>query len=48
MDRASWAVLVTDAGLFALFAGIVCWVYRARNRDRGEAPKYRMLEDRDP
>ena len=45
MDRASIAYLVVDIGLFVLFAMIVARVYSRRNRDRGEAPKHRMLED---
>ncbi len=44
MDRASWAYLAVDAGLFALFAMIVARVYRRGDRKRAERAKYRMLE----
>lgn len=45
MDRASWAYLAVDAGLFALFALIVARVYRRGNRERVEEAKHRMLEE---
>lgn len=32
-------------GLFVIFAIIVIRTYRHRNKDRGEAPKYSMMDD---
>ncbi len=45
MDRASWAYLAVDAGLFALFAMIVARVYRRGGREQAERAKHRMLEE---
>jgi len=45
MDWASIFYLGTTFGLFLIFAVIVVRTYRRKNRDKGEAPKYRMLDD---
>lgn len=34
--------------LFAIFAWIVARTYSSRNRERGELPKYRMLDEDEP
>ena len=45
MDAAGLCYLGVTALLFAAFAAIVVRTYRSRERERGEAPKYRMLDE---
>ncbi len=45
MDWASVYYLGVTFLLFGLFAVIVVRTYRGRERQRGEAPKYRMMEE---
>jgi cell shape-determining protein MreD len=45
MDLASTYYLGVTLLLFALFVFIVARTYRKREKERGEAPKYRMLDD---
>ncbi len=45
MDLASLLYLLVTFGLFVVFALIVFRTYRRKNRTKGEAPKYRMLDD---
>lgn len=45
MDLASVLYLGVTFGLFAIFVAIVVRTYSVKRRDRGEAPKYRMLDD---
>jgi hypothetical protein len=45
MDLASVYYLGSTVLLFAVFALIVARTYRKKERQRGEAPKYRMLDD---
>lgn len=45
MDWGSILYLGVTFGLFVIFALIVVQTYRRKNRDKGEAPKYTMLDD---
>ena len=45
MDLASAIYLGVTLGLFVIFALIVVRTYSKKRKDRGEAPKYRMLDD---
>ncbi len=45
MDWASILYLGTTFGLFVIFALIVFKTYRRKNKVKGEAPKYKMLDD---
>lgn len=45
MDMASVYYLGTTFLLFALFAVIVVKTYGRKQREKGEAPKYRMMEE---
>lgn len=45
MDLASLLYLGITIGLFAIFAGIVIRTYSSKRKDRGEKPKYRMLDE---
>jgi len=45
MDLASIYYLGSTLLLCAVFALIVLRTYRSRARERGEAPKYRMMDD---
>lgn len=45
MDKASVYYLGTTILLFGIFAVIVARTYSRKWRDKGEAPKYRMMED---
>lgn len=45
MDSASVYYLGTTLLLFGIFALIVVRTYRKNERERNEAPKYRMLDD---
>jgi len=45
MDWASLLYLGVTFGLFVIFAVIVVRTYQRKRKDRGEAPKYRMLDD---
>jgi len=45
MDWGSILYLGMTFGLFVIFALIVIRTYRRKNREQGEAPKYRMLDD---
>jgi hypothetical protein len=45
MDLASVYYLGTTFLLFALFAVIVVKTYSRKQREKGEAPKYRMMEE---
>ncbi|MBI2353690.1 MAG: CcoQ/FixQ family Cbb3-type cytochrome c oxidase assembly chaperone [Deltaproteobacteria bacterium] len=45
MDLASGYYLGVTFLLFAVFAAIVARTYSRKQRERGEAPKYRMMDD---
>jgi hypothetical protein len=45
MDLASAYYLGTTILLFAIFACIVAKTYSRKQREKGEAPKYRMMAD---
>lgn len=45
MDLASVYYLGSTALMLAVFAVIVLRTYRKKERQRGEAPKYRMMDD---
>jgi cbb3-type cytochrome oxidase subunit 3 len=45
MDLASLVYLGVTVGLFVIFVLIVMRTYRKKNKDAGEAAKYRMLDD---
>jgi positive regulator of sigma E activity len=45
MDLASIYYLGVTIVLFVIFAIIVVKTYRRKNRKKGEAPKYRMMDD---
>lgn len=45
MDLASIIYLAVTFGLFIVFALIVFNTYRRRNKQKKEAPKYRMMDD---
>jgi len=45
MDWGSILYLGVTFGLFAVFVAIVWRTYSRKRKDRGEAPKYRMLDD---
>lgn len=45
MDLGSILYLGVTLGLFAIFAVIVVRTYSKKRKDKGEAPKYRMLDD---
>ena len=45
MDLASVYYLGSTVLMFAVFGLIVARTYRKKDRQRGEAPKYRMLDD---
>ncbi|TYO98776.1 Cbb3-type cytochrome oxidase component FixQ [Geothermobacter ehrlichii] len=45
MGWASILYLGTTFTLFVVFAAIVARTYSRKRRQRGEAPKYRMLDD---
>jgi hypothetical protein len=45
MDWSSILYLGVTFGLFVIFVLIVIRTYRRKNRERGEAPKYKMLDD---
>ena len=48
MDLASVYYLGVTILLFLIFAAIVARTYSKKHRARGEAPKYRMMEDEHP
>ncbi len=45
MDLASVYYLGTTIGMFAIFAMIVVKTCSRKQRDKGETPKYRMMEE---
>ena len=45
MDLASVYYLGTTLLMFAVFACIVARTYRSQEKERGEAAKYRMMDD---
>lgn len=45
MDWGSILYLGVTLTLFIIFAVIVIRTYSRKNKDQGEAPKYRMLDD---
>ena len=45
MDMASIYYLGVTILLFVIFAAIVARTYSRRRREKGEAPKYRMMEE---
>jgi len=45
MTPAGFLYLVVTISLFVIFALIVIRTYRRKNRKKGEAPKYRMMDD---
>ena len=45
MDMASVYYLGITFLLFAAFVGIVVRTYSRRQREKGELPKYRMMDD---
>lgn len=45
MDWGSILYLGVTFGLFLIFALIVINTYRRKNKEKGEAPKYKMLDD---
>ncbi len=45
MDLASLVYLGITFGLFVIFVLIVIRTYSRKNKDSGEAAKYRMLDD---
>lgn len=45
MDLASVYYLGVTFIMFAVFVAIVARTYRSKDRQRGESPKYRMLDD---
>lgn len=48
MDTASIYYLGVTIVLFLLFAAIVKRTYSKKHRERGEQPKYRMMDDEHP
>jgi len=45
MDLASMYYLGSTVLMFAVFVFIVARTYRRHERQKGEAPKYRMMDD---
>jgi len=45
MDLGSVLYLGVTFGLFAIFAVIVLRTYSKKRKEKGEAPKYSMLDD---
>jgi hypothetical protein len=45
MNSASVFYLGSTGLMFAVFVFIVVRTYRGKERERGEAPKYRMMDD---
>jgi len=45
MNLASTFYLGSTVLMFAVFVFIVARTYRKKDRERGEAPKYRMMDD---
>lgn len=45
MDLASLLYLLVTFGLFIVFVLIVVRTYRRKNKEKGESPKYRMMDD---
>ena len=45
MDLASVYYLGVTVLLFAIFAAIAIRTYSRKHKEKGEAPKYRMMED---
>jgi len=45
MDMASIYYLGTTLLLFAIFAVIVARAYSRKRKEKGESPKYRMMDD---
>ncbi|MBD1400638.1 CcoQ/FixQ family Cbb3-type cytochrome c oxidase assembly chaperone [Pelovirga terrestris] len=45
MDLASIMYLAVTFGLFVIFALIVGNTYKRKNKQKKEAPKYRMMDD---
>lgn len=45
MNRNALLYLGITFGLLVIFALIVLRTYRRKNKERGEAPKYTMLDD---
>ena len=45
MDLASVYYLGSTVLMFAVFITIVVRTYRGKEKQRGEAPKYRMMDD---
>lgn len=45
MDWGSIIYLGVTIGLFVIFALIVIRTYSKKRKEKGEAPKYRMLDD---
>lgn len=45
MDLASFVYLLVTFGLFIVFALIVLRTCRRKNKEKGEAPKFRMMDD---
>ena len=45
MEMASIIYLTATFGLFVIFILIVRNTYRRKNKDKKEAPKYRMMDD---
>ncbi len=45
MDLASIIYLSVTVGLFVIFVLIVRNTYKRKNREKKEAPKYRMMDD---
>jgi len=48
MDSASLYYLGMTLLLFVIFAALAARTLRRNNRERGEAPKYRMMDDDEP
>jgi cbb3-type cytochrome oxidase subunit 3 len=47
MTVRAWIYFGFTALLTAVLAGIVVYLFRSKRKEKGEAPKYRMLEDDD-
>lgn len=45
MNRSALLYLGITFGMFVIFALIVLRTYRRKNKERGEAPKFTMLDD---
>ena len=45
MSTSAFIYLGMTFGLFIIFAAIVAKTYRKSGKEKGEAPKYRMLDE---